>query len=215
MLRPALVEAAAQALDELEQESTSGPALVVTLPWREGGCLHNAVALVAEGRRHLRFKHELPNYGVFDEKRVFSSGPARTTGRRSVTCELVCQFAKTFGSQKSSAHLAKPRRGTAPGPEWLPVRGRETAPAAVTGPGARQRDESSARLCESGRRPGRARVRRRFVRRQRRRHARASVAALAGHRRADAMETRKRRASMRGHRGLERTAATRARSTTR
>ena len=39
------------------------------------GCLHNAVALVADGRRHLRFKHELPNYGVFDEKRVFSPGP--------------------------------------------------------------------------------------------------------------------------------------------
>jgi NAD+ synthase len=75
VLRPALVEAAAHALDELERESTSGPAVVVTLPWREGSCLHNAVALVAEGRRQLRFKHELPNYGVFDEKRVFSPGP--------------------------------------------------------------------------------------------------------------------------------------------
>ena len=75
VLRPALVEAAAQALDALERESTSGPGLVVTLPWREGGCLHNAVALVAEGRRQLRFKYELPNYGVFDEKRVFSPGP--------------------------------------------------------------------------------------------------------------------------------------------
>jgi len=75
VLRPALVEAAAHALDALEQESASGPGVVVTLPWREGGCLHNAVALLAEGRRHLRFKHELPNYGVFDEKRVFSSGP--------------------------------------------------------------------------------------------------------------------------------------------
>jgi NAD+ synthase len=75
VLRPSLVEAAAAALDALERESVSGPALVVTLPWREGGCLHNAVALVAEGRRELRFKYELPNYGVFDEKRVFSPGP--------------------------------------------------------------------------------------------------------------------------------------------
>ena len=74
VLRPALVEAAAQALDALERESTSGPALVVTLPWREGGCVHNAVALVADGKRHLRFKYELPNYGVFDEKRVFQNG---------------------------------------------------------------------------------------------------------------------------------------------
>ena len=75
VLRPSLVEAAASALEALERESTSGPALVVTLPWHEGGCLHNAVALVADGRRELRFKYELPNYGVFDEKRVFSPGP--------------------------------------------------------------------------------------------------------------------------------------------
>ncbi|HEU4694774.1 MAG TPA: NAD+ synthase [Vicinamibacterales bacterium] len=75
VLRPALVEAAANALHELERESTSGPALLLTLPWREGGCLHNAVALVANGQRVLRFKYELPNYGVFDEKRVFSPGP--------------------------------------------------------------------------------------------------------------------------------------------
>src|SRR6185503_12513483 len=37
--------------------------------------VHNAVALVADGRTELRFKHELPNYGVFDEKRVFVAGP--------------------------------------------------------------------------------------------------------------------------------------------
>ena len=76
VLRPALVDAAASALRELERESASGgPALVVTLPWRADGCLHNAAALVADGRSELRFKYELPNYGVFDEKRVFKPGP--------------------------------------------------------------------------------------------------------------------------------------------
>jgi NAD+ synthase len=76
VLRPALVEAAASALRELERETGPGsPALLVTLPWRADGCLHNAVALVADGRSELRFKHELPNYGVFDEKRVFKPGP--------------------------------------------------------------------------------------------------------------------------------------------
>jgi NAD+ synthase len=76
VLRPALVRAAARALDALIRDSASGsPALVVSLPWQEGNSLHNAVALVADGRRDLRFKHELPNYGVFDEKRVFSPGP--------------------------------------------------------------------------------------------------------------------------------------------
>jgi len=76
VLRPALVDAAASALRELERESASGgPALVVTLPWRADGCLHNAAALVADGRSEFRFKYELPNYGVFDEKRVFKPGP--------------------------------------------------------------------------------------------------------------------------------------------
>jgi NAD+ synthase len=77
VLRPALVESAAAALHDLERESaTPGvPGIVVTLPWRQNGHLHNTVALVANGTSELRFKHELPNYGVFDEKRVFEPGP--------------------------------------------------------------------------------------------------------------------------------------------
>jgi NAD+ synthase len=75
VLRPALVDAAAAALRELERESTSAAPVAVTLPWRAGGCLHNAVALIADGHVELRFKHDLPNYGVFDEKRVFNAGP--------------------------------------------------------------------------------------------------------------------------------------------
>ena len=76
VLRPALVQAAAHALRALVEESAAGgPALALTLPWAEDGRLYNAVALVADGRVDLRFKHELPNYGVFDEKRVFSPGP--------------------------------------------------------------------------------------------------------------------------------------------
>jgi len=77
VLHPAVVEAVAQALRDLERESAAPgtPGIVVTLPWKEGGRLHNAVALVADGRSDLRFKHELPNYGVFDEKRIFEAGP--------------------------------------------------------------------------------------------------------------------------------------------
>ena len=77
VLRPALGEAAASALRDLERESAAPgtPGIVVTLPWREDGRVRNAVALVADGRTELRFKHELPNYGVFDEKRVFVPGP--------------------------------------------------------------------------------------------------------------------------------------------
>ena len=77
VLRPALVEAAAAALRDLQRESAApgAPGLVVTLPWKDGDRVRNAVALVASGQTELRFKHELPNYGVFDEKRVFDAGP--------------------------------------------------------------------------------------------------------------------------------------------
>ncbi len=77
VLRPALVEAAAAALHDLERESAApgSPGLIVTLPWKQNGRVHNAVALVTNGTSQLRFKHELPNYGVFDEKRVFAPGP--------------------------------------------------------------------------------------------------------------------------------------------
>ena len=76
VLRPALVEAARAALEELQRESAGGgPGLAVGLPWKGENGVHNAVALVADGNVELRFKHELPNYGVFDEKRVFTAGP--------------------------------------------------------------------------------------------------------------------------------------------
>ncbi|MBI4888581.1 MAG: NAD+ synthase [Acidobacteria bacterium] len=76
VLRPSLVDAAATTLRELELESAASPTgIVVTLPWRADGRLFNAAALVAGGRANLRFKHELPNYGVFDEQRLFAPGP--------------------------------------------------------------------------------------------------------------------------------------------
>jgi NAD+ synthase len=79
VLRPALVDAAVIALENLRADSANGgPGLLVTLPYRSNGCLHNAVAMVADGHVELRFKHELPNYGVFDEKRVFAPGPLPT-----------------------------------------------------------------------------------------------------------------------------------------
>ena len=76
VLRPAFVQAAREAVDSLVRESGPGrPALLASLPWVEGGCLYNAAAFIADGKMTLRFKHDLPNYGVFDEKRVFVPAP--------------------------------------------------------------------------------------------------------------------------------------------
>src|SRR5690606_8442632 len=77
VLKPAFVSACRAALDALVSDTKDGgPGLIVGLPWREGDGLHNAVAVVDQGRiEGVRFKVDLPNYGEFDEKRVFQPGP--------------------------------------------------------------------------------------------------------------------------------------------
>ncbi len=53
-----------------------GPAMLVGTPWRTGGKLYNAALLLDGGKVAAeRLKYNLPNYGVFDEKRVFAAGP--------------------------------------------------------------------------------------------------------------------------------------------
>lgn len=47
--------------------------------WAHGGAIYNASLLASGGALSvIREKHDLPNYGVFDEKRVFSKGAAPT-----------------------------------------------------------------------------------------------------------------------------------------
>ena len=77
VLKPAAVKDCQAAVAELAVE-TAGTRLSVIIgtPWRDANGLFNAVAILSEGRvAELRFKHELPNYAVFDEKRVFDAGP--------------------------------------------------------------------------------------------------------------------------------------------
>src|SRR5579883_399906 len=78
VLKPAFQEACRAACEALARETADGgPALLVGLPWAENGSVHNAYALLDGGRiEAVRFKVDLPNYGVFDEKRVFTPGPA-------------------------------------------------------------------------------------------------------------------------------------------
>jgi len=77
VLKRALQDDAREAVTALAKDTTDGgPAVLIGTPWRESGKLYNAVALLDNGRIAARtFKHDLPNYGVFDEKRVFASGP--------------------------------------------------------------------------------------------------------------------------------------------
>src|SRR5437763_8549896 len=77
VLKPALQAACREKVEELARETADGgPAVLIGTPWVEGGKLHNAAALLDGGRiAAVQYKVNLPNYGVFDERRVFAPGP--------------------------------------------------------------------------------------------------------------------------------------------
>jgi len=76
VLKPAFQDVCRAALERLARETADGgPAMLIGLPWRENGALYNAYALLDGGTISVRFKVDLPNYGVFDEKRIFEPGP--------------------------------------------------------------------------------------------------------------------------------------------
>ena len=76
VLKPAFQDAAHAALENLARDCKDGPAILIGTIWREDGHLYNAAAVLDGGKiAGVRFKADLPNYGVFDEKRVFAAGP--------------------------------------------------------------------------------------------------------------------------------------------
>ena len=76
VLKPALQADARAAVEALAVETSSGPAVLIGTPWVDDGKLYNAVACLDGGAvKGLRYKVDLPNYGVFDEKRLFAPGP--------------------------------------------------------------------------------------------------------------------------------------------
>ncbi|HSC18882.1 MAG TPA: NAD+ synthase, partial [Rhizomicrobium sp.] len=77
VLKPSLQEDAREAIEALARDTADGgPAVLIGAPWVDDGKLYNACLYLDEGKVADRtYKHDLPNYGVFDEKRVFASGP--------------------------------------------------------------------------------------------------------------------------------------------
>jgi NAD+ synthase len=75
--KPAFAAAARATVEALAPETgDGGPGVVVGSIWPDQGKLYNSVALIDGGRiAGVRHKVDLPNYGVFDEKRVFDQGP--------------------------------------------------------------------------------------------------------------------------------------------
>jgi len=93
ILKPAFVRDAMAAVERLARDCADGPALGIGGPYFDGA-LYNAYFILQGGRIAARvLKHHLPNDGVFDEKRLFTSadvhGPYVVNGVRIGTpiCE--------------------------------------------------------------------------------------------------------------------------------
>jgi len=77
VLKPEFVRRAHECTDRLVAETVEpGPAMLIGTIVAEGGATYNAMILADGGRVLGRtLKRELPNYGTFDEKRIFAPGP--------------------------------------------------------------------------------------------------------------------------------------------
>ncbi len=76
VLKRSFLAAVRDAVDALALETKDqGPGVLLSAPWVENDKLYNAALLLDGGRvQAVVAKHELPNYGVFDEVRLFAPG---------------------------------------------------------------------------------------------------------------------------------------------
>ena len=124
VLKPALQEHAARAVQALANDTADGgPAMIVGAPWVDRAKLYNAMLLSQGGRVvTARYKHDLPNYGVFDEKRVFAARPAARWRSRcqapSRSASAACgagDLWQPYISHQNVVAVARSRAGRGPG----------------------------------------------------------------------------------------------------
>ena len=187
VLKPALQAACRAAIEALARETADGgPAMLIGTPWVDGGKLYNACALLDGGRiAAIRYKVNLPNYGVFDEKRVFARGPvAGPVTLKGVRIGVpICEDIWTDESAAYENIV-----------ECLAETGAEILIVPNGSPYSRDKDDvrinvavarvtesaSAADLRQPARRAGRTGVRRRIVRAERRPFAGSATAGVRG-----------------------------------
>ena len=76
VMKPIFHQTAIALVEQLAKDCADGPALAIGAPWIEGASLFNAYHICRGGRVVSRLlKHNLPNDTVFDEVRIYDSGP--------------------------------------------------------------------------------------------------------------------------------------------
>ncbi|HZK99873.1 MAG TPA: NAD+ synthase [Caulobacteraceae bacterium] len=136
-LKPAAVRACMAAVERLAAETVDGCSVLMTLPWlQEGKRPRNAIVFLHRGEiAGMSFKIDLPNYGVFDEKRIFAPGETPTLfdfdGVRfgAPICEDIwrpepCRWLKQRGAEMLLVPNGSPFRRTADDERLLVARAR-------------------------------------------------------------------------------------------
>ena len=164
VLRPRFVEDNLAALDALAAATAgSSCAVMVGFVDRSEQGLHNAAALIRDGRVQERYhKIQLPNFGVFDEKRYFVPGTAACSIRLA-SSELglsVCEDAWHGDAPFDEYERTRPQ--VILNINGSPYHHGKGAERLEICPSSRAADRRVDRLRERGRRTGRARVRRRL-----------------------------------------------------
>ncbi len=182
VLKPALQEDAREAIEKLARDTADGgPAVLIGTPWVEAG---QALQCLCLSRRRARCaasrcKVDLPNYGVFDEKRVFAAGPM--PGPFSIRgvrigvpiCEDIWTPDVVECLSETGAEILLVPNGSPFEVGKEDVRLNHIV-------SARDRNRFAACLSQSGGRAGRDRVRRRLHGDERRSHHRRVAALLGG-----------------------------------
>lgn len=138
-MKPAFWAAGKAAVERLAAETRNGPAALIGVIWPNPDPQrrpYNALAFLAEGEvKGVAFKCDLPNYGVFDEKRVFEAGPAPSVfewkGVRfgapiceDIWSEAVCADLKAQGAEILLVPNGSPFRRTADDERMLVAKAR-------------------------------------------------------------------------------------------
>ncbi len=108
VLKPFFIDQIERHVQKLIEESRNRPEhLLLPTPWRVEGKTYNSVLLIGNGEiQAITTKNKLPNYGVFDELRVFASGPLpRPIEFRG--CKLGVMICEDMWSPEPAASLKK------------------------------------------------------------------------------------------------------------
>ena len=178
VLRPSVVDACHAAIDCLVRESQQRPSACRHHALAQDGRVYNAAVFIDKGAIAPRFKTDLPNYGVFDEKRVFAPGPLPDPVSFAAS-RSACPSAKTSGRLRSRRTSRAKARNFSSCRTARPSKPENSRRGSSSPARARERPAAPC-VCQSDRRTGRAGVRRAIVCARPRRPSRTLDARLGG-----------------------------------